>query len=179
MWVVIALEINFWLTQAFKSKLFLGGVSILFILGGMLLFHNLLVANRINKYVNSFYTESKSLSNCFYGVRAQLNSDSKLAVIGSTGNVLSPSLLDWQFGKPIGFNNYIGIVPADQYDKIKAATHLLIIAPEKDNTDIETINSYQQQLQKINELITNNRIQFINENSIKELKITFRLYKFI
>jgi hypothetical protein len=178
-WAVIALEINLWINKAFKNKLLLSSVSIIFILGGMLFFHNILETNLMKKYVSGFYIESKTLSNCFHELRAELNPGSKLAVIGSSSNILSPSLLEWEFGKPVGFKNYIGIVSADHYDKLNSATNLLIIAPEKDNRDIETLDSYQQHLKKINELTANNRFKLIIENSIKELKVVFRLYKFI
>lgn len=178
-WIVIAFEIHSLTTKLLRSKVSSYSLSLVFILGGLILFHNLLTQKSFDKVINNFYTQSKDLNNGFDEIRKQLIVDNRLAVTGSISNNLSPALLEWQFGEPAGFTDYIGIVSANDYDKLKSATHLLIIMPLQNNSNDEMIDSYKQQEESILKLNSENKLQFLVDKKIPELQITFKLYKII
>lgn len=178
-WIVIAFEINFLIIKLLRSTVSLYSFSLIFILSGILLFHNLSVQKVFDKYARKFYTQSQNLSDGFKQIRNQLNVANRLAVIGSISNNISPALLEWQFGEPYGFDDYIGIVSAKEYEKLNPSTHLLIIEPLENSTNSEIIESYRQQENFISDLIKRYKLKLLVDKKIPELQITFHLYKII
>jgi hypothetical protein len=178
-WIVIAYEINYWFRKLFRYEIIYYGASIIIISSALIIFKNLSDDKRYIKYAYNLYTERKDFTVGIDKIKNQISSKDKLAITGSLSNILSPALLEWQFGAPAGFGDYVGIISANDYGKLNSATYLLIIVPLETNTNVEMIESYNQQKGKISELISENQINLIVAEQIKNLKISFMLYKII
>lgn len=174
-WIVIAYEINYWFKKLFRYEILFYIVSIIIIAASIIILNNLSDSKKFNKYAYNLYTESNDFTAGIDKVKNQLGKNDKLAIIGSISNNLSPALLEWQFGAPAGFRDYIGIVSVNDNDKINSATHLLVISPLENSTDVEMIESYKLQAERINNLIKVRHYKLISESKIKSLRINLKL----
>jgi len=177
LWLVVAMEINNWVTKINTNKMLIYPVSLILISTGIILFHNTVIGDSFKKFAFYIYTESPELTNSFNKIRNQIGNEDRLVIIGGTNNMLSPALIEWEFGAPRGYKNFQGIFLGNDYKTLNNATHLLIIAPLHNNTDVEFLDSYNQHSEKINELISNRKVQFLTESDIDDFNFSFKIYK--
>lgn len=176
LWLVASIEINSWITKIKLNKIMIYLITLITITIGLFLFQNALHGESFKKFAFSYYTESPELMNGFNKIRNQINNDDKLVVIGSVNNILSPALIEWEFGEPRGYKNFRGIITGSEYKKLNGATHILIIAPLQNNNDTETLDSFNRHSKKIEELFAEDKFQLLYEIDINDFRLSFRIY---
>ena len=181
-WLIIAVEITNWIERIINYKIILYAISIIIIVLGIISFNNALEEKVFNKYAFRLYTHSSELNCGFDWIKKQLRNynsekDTRLAVIGGISNTVSPALLEWELGKPTGYEGFIGVVPPNDYKKIIIANFILIIEPKPDCKDLELRESFESYSEMIKVLLAGKYTSFVTEKNISDPGLIFRIYE--
>lgn len=175
-WFIIAMESEYWIGLLNMRRKFISIIlsAAVFYLG-FSSFKNIIQSEPFRRIALGSYTRNAQLNQAFDWLRGNVRRQDRLAILGKS-DALSPALFEWQVGRPRRYFDFIGSIDPDKFYKLNKATHICLIIPTTDRSDPEILQSFKAHSSKMQSLLESNRIEFLNEFPLKNMKLVLCLY---
>lgn len=146
------------------------------LIAGMLATAQVVVQDRFRMVAFENYTTNPALRAALDSIRAQLDTDDRLAIVGE-GNELSPALLAWELGPPTGIVCAPFQIGGARGMDLAHATRVLVLMPSDGGSGVLDVPGYYfTQREEVFAAVSRNEFVLRREIPVDTMHISLRLY---
>jgi len=144
--------------------------------GGVLAARVVVTEERFRAVAFENYTDSETLRGALDSIRAGLNADDRLAIVGQS-NELSPALFRWELGPPSGTSCFPFELGGARRLDLALATRVLLLAPlGSDFAPLDVTSYYLAQRRAVLDRVDRGEFVLRREIPVTDMRVTLQLY---
>lgn len=169
-------EVGRWFAASGRGRLAAALLAPLVAMSGAVAVRDVVAQPRFTVVAFDNFTDSEPLRAAFGAIRAELNADERLAIVGES-DALSPALFRWELGPPSGMPCFPFEVAGARGTDLALATRVLLIAPlGSDVAALDVPSHYFAHRDAVLEQAGRGELVFRREIPVSDMDVVFRLY---
>ena len=173
--LVAASEVGRWFSHA-RLRMAGGLLAAIVLVAAVLAARHVVDEPRFRDVAFENYTDNDALRAALETIRADLTADDRLAIVGQS-NELSPALLRWELGPPMGLACFPSEVGGAQGIDLRLATKvLLMVAVGADLTPLDETSYYLAHRQAVLEQVDRGELRIRRDILVSNRHLALRLY---
>ena len=176
MCLVVASEVARWFSHA-RVRMVGELVGIIVLIAAVFAARGIVDEPRFREVAFENYTDNDALRVALDTIRVELTAEDRLAIVGQS-NELSPALLRWELGPPMGVRCFPFEVGGAQGINLRLATKvLLMVAVGADLVPLDETSYYLAQRQAVLEQVDRGELRIRRDILVSNRHLALRLYE--